>query len=142
MLKLARWCWRSRFLKFRQCVFTISLLSFLWKGRGLSFDQNKIPFTQGSYVPSLVDIGPVILEKKMKMWKNYRQTIGRQAIRKGHLSFKLMWTETAKKVVVSWKLVQFHNTITYQIDLFWITYQRFFVCLLGVCRPTREFSLI
>ena len=31
---------------------------------------------QGCFVPSLVQIGPVVLEKKMKMWKVYRQTDG------------------------------------------------------------------
>ena len=30
-----------------------------------------IPFTQGCFVPSLVEIDPVVLEKKMKMWKVY-----------------------------------------------------------------------
>ena len=34
---------------------------------------NFIPFTQGYFVPSLVEIGPVVLEKKMKM-KVYRRT--------------------------------------------------------------------
>ena len=40
-------------------------------------------------MPSLVEIGPVVLEKKMKMKTVYRQTDGhtddgRQAIRKTH----------------------------------------------------------
>ena len=50
-----------------QCIFTISQLSPLGKGLGPSFDQTRIPFTQVSFVPSLVEIGPVVLEKKMKM---------------------------------------------------------------------------
>ena len=44
-------------------------------------------------------IDPVILEKKMKMWKAYRHTCidghmaddGQQAIRKAHFSFQLRW---------------------------------------------------
>ena len=58
-----------------------------------------IPITQGCFVPSLVEIGPVVLEKKMKMWKVYRQTETQtddrqtddrqQVIRKAHLSFQL-----------------------------------------------------
>ena len=36
-----------------------------------SFEETWIPFTQGCFVPSLVEIGPVVLEKKMKMWKVY-----------------------------------------------------------------------
>ena len=42
-----------------------------WKGWTLSYEQTWIPFTQGCFVPSLVEIGPVVLEKKMKMWKVY-----------------------------------------------------------------------
>ena len=32
---------------------------------------NLISFTQGCFAPNLVQIGPVVLEKKMKMWKVY-----------------------------------------------------------------------
>ena len=35
---------------------------------------NLLSFTQGCFVPSLGEIGLVVLEKKMKMWKVYRQT--------------------------------------------------------------------
>ena len=43
---------------------------------GSSFEQTWITFIQGCIVPSLVEIGPVVLEKKMKMWKDYKQTDG------------------------------------------------------------------
>jgi hypothetical protein len=33
-----------------------------------------IPFNQGCFLPCLVEIGMVVLEKKLKMWKVYRQT--------------------------------------------------------------------
>ena len=36
---------------------------------GPSFVQTWIPFSQRYFVPSLVDIGPVALENKKKMWK-------------------------------------------------------------------------
>ena len=75
-LKLAQWFWRIRFLKVVN-LFIISQLSPLWEERGPSFEQMWIPFTQGYFVPSLFEIGPVVLEKKMKMWKVYRQTDGR-----------------------------------------------------------------
>ena len=52
-------------------MFIISLLSPLGKGRGPLLEHTWIPFTQESIVPSLVEIGPVILEKK-KMWKVYK----------------------------------------------------------------------
>ena len=53
------------FFLFRQCIFAILLLSPLWKGRGPSCEQSWIPFTQGCFVPSLVEIGSVVLEKKI-----------------------------------------------------------------------------
>ena len=45
-------------------------------------------------MPSLVEIGPEVLEKKSKIGKFYRRTDrqtddGRKAIRKAHLSFQL-----------------------------------------------------
>ena len=42
-----------------------------WKRHGPSFEQTQILFTQGCFVPSLVEIGRVVLEKKRKMWKVY-----------------------------------------------------------------------
>ena len=44
----------------------------LWEFIGSSFEQTWIPFTQGSFVPRLVEIGPVILEKNiLKFLKVY-----------------------------------------------------------------------
>ena len=37
----------------------------LWEFIGSSFEQTWIPFTQGCFVPRLVEIGPVVLEKKI-----------------------------------------------------------------------------
>ena len=45
------------------CIFTISSLSPLEKGQGLLYDQTWIPFSQGCFVPNLVEIGPVVLGK-------------------------------------------------------------------------------
>ena len=64
-LKLANWFWKRRFFKFPQCIFTISQLSPLWKWWVPSFEQTWIPFTQGCFVPSLVEIGQLVLEKKI-----------------------------------------------------------------------------
>ena len=52
-------------------IFIISQLSPIWNGCGPSFEQIKIPFTQEYSVEysSLVEIGPVVLEKMIKMWK-------------------------------------------------------------------------
>ena len=88
----------KKIFKSYQFIFINSRLSPLCEGRGPSFEQTWIPYTQGYmyFVPSLVEIGPVVLDKKMKMWKVFRQTDGRtdgrtddgrQVIRKAHLSF-------------------------------------------------------
>ena len=69
-LKLAQWFWRRRFLNVCQCILAFSQLSLLGKGRGHSFEQTWIPFTQGCFVTSLVEIGSVVLEKKIfKFWQ-------------------------------------------------------------------------
>ena len=89
---------KKKIFKVCQCIFAISLLSHLGKGWGPSFEQTWILITQGCFVPSLVEIGPVVLEKKRKMWKVYRQTDnGQQAIRKAHLSFQLRWAKKSNK---------------------------------------------
>ena len=54
----------KRIFKFRQCIFAISLLSPLMKGATL-----RIFFAQECFVRSVVEIDPVVLEKKMKIWK-------------------------------------------------------------------------
>ena len=64
-LKMAKWFWRRRFLNFVNVFsifrylyfFAISQLSPLGKGQGPSFQQTWIPFTQGCFVPSLVENG-------------------------------------------------------------------------------------
>ena len=70
-LKLALWFWRERFFKFCQCIFAYSFLSLLAKRCGPSFYSTWISYTQWSIVPSLVEIDPLVLAKKMKMWKVY-----------------------------------------------------------------------
>ena len=47
------------------CIFVISNLSTLGKGQGPSFKQTSIPFTQGYFVRSLVEIRTAVLKKKM-----------------------------------------------------------------------------
>ena len=70
------------------------------KGRGPSFEQTWILITQECFVLSLIEIGQLVLEKKMEMWKVYDNTKkyndndnndGQQTtlIRKSHLSLRL-----------------------------------------------------
>ena len=71
----------------------------LWKRAGPPFEQTWIPFIQGCFVPSLVEIGKVMLEMKMKMWKftdgrtDRRRTTGDQKI---SLELQLRWAKNRK----------------------------------------------
>ena len=56
---------KKKIFKVRQCIFAISLLSPLGKGLGPSFEQIWIPITQGCFVLSLVEIGPVVFKKNI-----------------------------------------------------------------------------
>jgi hypothetical protein len=52
----------------------------------------------------LVEIGPVVLEKKSKMSKIYRQTdgqtdVGQRVIRIAHLSFQLRWAKNYNSII-------------------------------------------
>jgi hypothetical protein len=67
-LNLACWFWRRSFFFNFHCIFTLSLLFPLGEGLSPLFEQNWISFTQGWFVPSLIKIGPVVLEKKISKW--------------------------------------------------------------------------
>ena len=75
-------------LYFRCFVITSNLVK-----RYPSFEQMWIPFTQGCFVHSLVEIGSVVLEKRMKMWNVYRRTSDDRRSEKDHLSFQPRWTK-------------------------------------------------
>ena len=88
-----------RFLNFSK-YFHYFVIFSPWKKAGPSFEQTWIPFTQGCFVPSLIKIGPVVLEKEMKMRKVYRLTTdgGWQTIRIAHLSFQFRWAKNHQPV--------------------------------------------
>ena len=67
--KLAQWYCRRRFLKILSMYFCYFLIISPWKRVGPSFEQTWILFTQGCFVPNLVEIGLVALEKKI--FKNF-----------------------------------------------------------------------
>ena len=64
---------------------------FPWKRAGPSFEETWIPFTQGCFVPNLIEIGQGVLEK-MKMLKVKRQTDGPRKTRdqKSSLEFSAL----------------------------------------------------
>ena len=61
--------WEKKSFKCRQRFFTMSLLSTLGKGCGPLLVQTWFPF-----YTDLVEIGPVVIERKMEMWKINRRT--------------------------------------------------------------------
>ena len=63
-LKLSQWFWRRGFLNFVN-VFSLFHKNPLGKGHGPSFEQTWIPKTQECIVPCLVEIGSVVLDKKI-----------------------------------------------------------------------------
>ena len=114
-LKLALWFWRKRFLNFINVFSLIRNYLPLEKGKALHL-KLWIPFTQVCFVPSLDDIGPVVLEK-MKMWK-FTTTLTTTTttttenwkilIREAHLSLRLRWANkklhmTVKISWINWK---------------------------------------
>ena len=62
----------KKIFKSCQCNFTILQLPLFGKRNGPSFEQTWIPFIQRCIVPSLIKIGPVVLEKKSKIGNFYR----------------------------------------------------------------------
>ena len=67
--------WGSRVpfsLTNRKMYFRYFLVITLGKGYGPLFEQTWIPFTQGCFVRSLVEIGPVVLEKKILKFLLFR----------------------------------------------------------------------
>ena len=71
--------------------------------------KNWIPFTQGCFGSCLVKIGPVVLEKKTKILKVYRQTDGQTD------DDKLIWAFSSGEL----KRVK-PNTGMLVLDLWWL----------------------
>ena len=103
-LKLSKLCWRRRFFNFVNVFSLFRNYVPLEKGGAPSFKQTWIPFTRGCFVPSLVEIGPVVLDKKMKMWKVYRRT-DRQTT-DDRWSEKLTWAFSSGELkTIQWEIV-------------------------------------
>ena len=55
----------KKIFKSCQFIFIFSQLSLHWEGHGPWIEQIWLPFTRGYFVPSLVEVGPVVLEEKI-----------------------------------------------------------------------------
>ena len=65
-LKFDQWFWRNLFLKVVNLLLLFPNYLPLKKGGALHLNKLEFLFTQGSSVPSLVEISPVVLEKIFK----------------------------------------------------------------------------
>ena len=82
-------------------------LKYLPLEKGVALHLNRAGdsrFTHGCFVPSLVEIGLVVQENKMKMWKftDRQMTDGRTTgVLKTHLSFQLRWAKKLNVMIMS-----------------------------------------
>ena len=104
------WNWPSgsgdEDFKLRKSIFTI-----LWLSHAPSFEHIWIPFTQGCFVPSLVEIDPVVVEKKTKKWKVYNNhessvTGDLKKMSEDTIIFWLLYLETTLK---GWSFIKKKN---------------------------------
>ena len=84
-----------------------------------SFEQNWIPFTEGYFVPSLVEIGPMALEKKM--WKVFKRTDGRTDGRTDRQTTNDRWSEKLTRAFSSGELKTQLSNISSPTVLFPLT---------------------
>ena len=63
-LKLALWFWWGRFFNFVYVFSQFRNYLPFGKGRDPSFEKTWIPFTEGCFVPSLVEIDPVLMRRR------------------------------------------------------------------------------
>ena len=71
LVEIGVWFWRRILFKFVNKFFLFPYYLPLQKGMALHLKKILIPFTQGCFVSSLVEIGLVVWEKKNKMSKVY-----------------------------------------------------------------------
>ena len=72
LVELSQWFRRRRFFFLNLSMyFRYFVIISPWKRMGHLFEQTWILFTQRCFVQSLVEIGSVVLEKRMKKWKVY-----------------------------------------------------------------------
>ena len=87
----------EKIFKFRKCIFPISLLSPLGKRQSPSVEQTWIPFTKRWFVPSLVEIGPKVLETEDEKVKSLRRRQRQWRTMDKFWSEKLTWALNLKK---------------------------------------------
>ena len=101
-LNFVQWFLKRRFLNFVN-VFLLFRNYLPLKIRGSSLAQTWIPITLGCCSPSFVEIGSVVLEKKMKTWKVFRRREGKKDgwTTDNRWSEKLRWTQKNKETQIN-----------------------------------------
>ena len=97
-LKLAQWFWRRRFWNFILNIFLL-FCYYLPLEKGMVLHLKKLESTSPKdalcQLPSLFEIGLLVLKEKKNMWKVYDKTMttdnGQIVIRKAHLNLWLRW---------------------------------------------------
>ena len=90
-LYMAQWFWRQRYSNFVNVFQLICYNLPFEKDMALHLKKNWVPTTKGCFVPSLDEIGPAVHEKKMKMWKVYRNWQMDSWVTNNRQSEKLTW---------------------------------------------------
>ena len=100
-LKLVQRFWKRRFLNV--CNQFFLLLSPLRKGFGPSFEQIYITITHCSFVPSLVEIGPVVLWKIFLSHQcNFTMLLSSPLIKGCGPSFEQTWIPITQGCKFGW----------------------------------------
>jgi hypothetical protein len=114
----------KKILKYFLCIFTLLLLSPLTEERRPSFQQTWIPSPQGWFVPSLVEIGPVVLEKKIfKYFLCTFTLLLLSPLKKGyHPSFEQTWIPFPPRMICAksgwnWPALVLEKKICYYLPL-------------------------
>jgi len=81
--------WEEDFWRFIKKKILILPLIGPQNGPASLVEQIWIPIPQACFLPSLVEIGLVVLEKKSLKWKSWRRTDGRRTLRHGITSHGL-----------------------------------------------------
>ena len=102
---------RNFLFYFSISISTILLFCYLGKGNRSSFKQTLIRFTEWCFVPSLVDISPVILEKKIFKFRQRLFAISYiSPLEKWHgPSFKQIWSLPPNKLCAKFWLKLAHS---------------------------------
>ena len=104
-LKLAQWFWSRRFLNF---VKVFSLFR--------NYLKTWILCTQGCFVSSLVEIGSVVPEKKMKMWNVYDNE---KCTIKSEMFMKIYWMDDIK---INFDNILSEISFAYGVIKMWVLY--------------------